>query len=333
MTDRQEELRLAAFDEAMAMALAEDRGIGFAELAAAVVAAGGDPPSEAWLFAANEEGSVRRRAAAWLAEASTWLGDAIAQAEAWEAEEAGDRPDGQLRLFVFTTRAKNIRDGFAGPARGAHARSALPRQFDLMSGRRHHAEVRTMTISSSTQLVVPFVHSSYERKAEDDYQTIDTRCIEALLDTWTIFDPIVDCCAPHGSGIVDTLRAMGRDASGVPDAFGEFAAHYIVTNPPYGLRGRRHRGCDGCPRPLRTGAWRGHADARQLGPGTAASASVCAARVCRPDSHAVPPLVERGAQGAANPQLRLARLGRAQARRRAGGPLLAAAPAGIGRRP
>ena len=76
----------------------------------------------------------------------------------------------------------------------------------------------------STQLVVPFVHSSYERKAEDDYQTIDTRCIKALLGTWTIVDPIVDCCAPHGSGIVDTLRAMGRDASGVPDAFGEFEA-------------------------------------------------------------------------------------------------------------
>ena len=27
---------------------------------------------------------------------------------------------------------------------------------------------------------------------------------------------------------------MGRDASGVPDAFGEFEASYIVTNPPYG---------------------------------------------------------------------------------------------------
>ena len=72
-----------------------------------------------------------------------------------------------------------------------------------------HELIEAIRDADCAQTIVPFVHSNYERKAEDDYQTIDTRCFEALLGTWTIVDPIVDCCASHGSGIVDTLEGHG----------------------------------------------------------------------------------------------------------------------------
>jgi hypothetical protein len=48
-------------------------------------------------------------------------------------------------------------------------------------------------------MAVPFVHSGYERKPDDDYQTVDPRCLQALLDTWEIDGTIVDCCGRHGS--------------------------------------------------------------------------------------------------------------------------------------
>ncbi len=82
-------------------------------------------------------------------------------------------------------------------------------------------------------MTVPYVHSGYERRADDNYQTLDSRCIDALLATWPVTGRIVDCCAPQGSGIVDRLVALGHDAHGAADAFGDFKADWIVTNPPY----------------------------------------------------------------------------------------------------
>lgn len=83
-------------------------------------------------------------------------------------------------------------------------------------------------------MTVPFVHSNFERRPDDHYPTIDKRCVYGLLEHFTPAGPCVDVCAPAGSGIVDTLRECGYQASGIGDAFaGDIAAEWIITNPPY----------------------------------------------------------------------------------------------------
>lgn len=79
----------------------------------------------------------------------------------------------------------------------------------------------------------PFVKSNFERVAGDFYPTIDTRCVHALVKSIKIDGPIVDCCAPDGSGIVDELVKLGYRAFGVPDAFADISARWVITNPPY----------------------------------------------------------------------------------------------------
>lgn len=89
-------------------------------------------------------------------------------------------------------------------------------------------------MTTKSKKKVPFVHSNYDRIADDNYQTIDHRCVQALVDKWNIYGDIVDCCSPQGSGIVDALISLGHMARGVPDAFAEtIIADYEVTNPPY----------------------------------------------------------------------------------------------------
>lgn len=80
----------------------------------------------------------------------------------------------------------------------------------------------------------PYVHSNYERKKDDDYKTIDPRCVQALMKTFPVWGYVIDCCAPTGSGIVDRLQEAGVRAVGKGDAFAPFAfPDWIVTNPPY----------------------------------------------------------------------------------------------------
>lgn len=81
----------------------------------------------------------------------------------------------------------------------------------------------------------PYVHSNYERIADDNYQTVDPRCIRALVDTIYISrqQRIVDCCAPNGSGIVDELQRLDYISYGIEDAFEYVKADWIVSNPPY----------------------------------------------------------------------------------------------------
>lgn len=78
-----------------------------------------------------------------------------------------------------------------------------------------------------------YVKSNYKRKKDDDYKTIDERCVLALIDTIKLFGDIVDCCSPTGSGIVDTLNEYGYFAKEVGDAFGEFDSDWVISNPPY----------------------------------------------------------------------------------------------------
>jgi len=80
---------------------------------------------------------------------------------------------------------------------------------------------------------VPYVHSNYERIEGDNYQTVDPRCVRALVKLVDLRGKIVDCCSPSGSGIVMRLQALGFNAHGVADAFSDFSADWVVTNPPY----------------------------------------------------------------------------------------------------
>ena len=80
----------------------------------------------------------------------------------------------------------------------------------------------------------PYVHSSYERVADDYYPTIDKRCVYGFLEYFTPQGVCVDVCSPNGSGIVDTLKECGYDAYGIGDAFvDKIDAEWIITNPPY----------------------------------------------------------------------------------------------------
>lgn len=81
-----------------------------------------------------------------------------------------------------------------------------------------------------------YVQSGYERKPNDDYQTIDARCVQALVDCVHISGDIVDICASHGSGIVTSLNDFGFTARGLGEAEDFDRADWIVTNPPYDRR-------------------------------------------------------------------------------------------------
>lgn len=80
---------------------------------------------------------------------------------------------------------------------------------------------------------VPYVHSNFERRENDHYPTIDPRCVDGLVHYIGIAGDIVDCCAPSGSGIVDSLTKMEYSARCIPDAFSDFCCDWIVSNPPY----------------------------------------------------------------------------------------------------
>lgn len=81
----------------------------------------------------------------------------------------------------------------------------------------------------------PYVHSNYPRIKDENYQTVDSRCVRALVDSIHISRQlrIIDCCSPNGSGIVDGLTHLDYIAYGVSDAFGDIYADWIVSNPPY----------------------------------------------------------------------------------------------------
>lgn len=79
-----------------------------------------------------------------------------------------------------------------------------------------------------------YVKSNYPRIPGDYYPTIDPRCTWGFLEWFRPAGLVVDPCAPNGSGIVTTLQECGLKAEGLPDAFADFVADWIVTNPPYG---------------------------------------------------------------------------------------------------
>jgi len=81
----------------------------------------------------------------------------------------------------------------------------------------------------------PYVHSKYERIKDDDYKTIDSRCVTALVESFTIYkdSSIIDCCSPSGSGIVNRLKEIGFNAEGRDNAFEDWVSDWNIFNPPY----------------------------------------------------------------------------------------------------
>jgi len=79
-----------------------------------------------------------------------------------------------------------------------------------------------------------FVRSGRKRLENDDYQTVDHRCIDALVETIKLQGTCVDVCSPNGSGIIQRLIEKNYKAFGINDAFTDVVfADWIVSNPPY----------------------------------------------------------------------------------------------------
>lgn len=81
----------------------------------------------------------------------------------------------------------------------------------------------------------PYVFSNYKRLEDDNYKTIDVRCIFGLVEHFPNLGIVADPCSRDGSGIVGMLNGIGYTAFGWSDAFCESStiANWIVTNPPY----------------------------------------------------------------------------------------------------
>lgn len=77
-------------------------------------------------------------------------------------------------------------------------------------------------------------YSAFERREDDNYPTIDERCLDGLLHYHPeIGGVLVDPCSRGGSALVDQLRARGMSAIGLDDAFAECEGDWLITNPPF----------------------------------------------------------------------------------------------------
>lgn len=76
-------------------------------------------------------------------------------------------------------------------------------------------------------------YSAFERRVDDNYPTIDTRCVDGLLKHSPVAGKIVDVCAREGSAIVGYMQSIGKNAKGASDAFAPVDADWVVTNPPF----------------------------------------------------------------------------------------------------
>lgn len=81
-----------------------------------------------------------------------------------------------------------------------------------------------------------FVRSGHERIADDNYQTVDRRCVQALDETMKIPDlvTIIDSCSPQGSGILDYFQGRKVRRAQCSDAFSkDYYCDWDIFNPPY----------------------------------------------------------------------------------------------------
>lgn len=79
---------------------------------------------------------------------------------------------------------------------------------------------------------IAFVHSNFDRLPDENYQTVDERCVRGLYESWPFPTPLYEPCSPQGSGIADAWPGsviLGTSAFERPPAGVKSAA----TNPPY----------------------------------------------------------------------------------------------------
>lgn len=81
-----------------------------------------------------------------------------------------------------------------------------------------------------------YMNSGRPRLADDDYKTLDKRCVYGFLEFFQPVGLVIDPCSPSGSGIVNTLKELDFNAEGLSDAFADFQATWVVSNPPYKRR-------------------------------------------------------------------------------------------------
>jgi len=83
-----------------------------------------------------------------------------------------------------------------------------------------------------------FVRSGRDRIADDNYQTVDPRCVQALVETFgdSILGEmtVVDSCSPQGSGILNWFSSTNIKTRECSDAFSkDYYCDWTIFNPPY----------------------------------------------------------------------------------------------------
>ena len=82
-------------------------------------------------------------------------------------------------------------------------------------------------------MVASFTVSGYPRVDGDNYQTVDPRCLDSLLEVYDFEGPILDpCVSPEGeSQLVTQLIDHGYKAIG--GSLYDHNCNSVITNPPY----------------------------------------------------------------------------------------------------
>lgn len=76
--------------------------------------------------------------------------------------------------------------------------------------------------------------SAYTRREDDNYPTIDTRCLDGLLFYAPVAGRIVDPCARAGSALAEQFLERGyQNVFMLNDAYMSAPGDWIVTNPPF----------------------------------------------------------------------------------------------------
>lgn len=78
------------------------------------------------------------------------------------------------------------------------------------------------------------MNSGRPRIEDDDYKTIDTRCLCALMNHISFKDKLViDPCSPTGSGLIEQLALNKIQCFGMGDYRESYTCDWVVSNPPY----------------------------------------------------------------------------------------------------
>ena len=78
------------------------------------------------------------------------------------------------------------------------------------------------------------MNSGRPRIKDDDYKTIDPRCVNSLLDFIVLQGClVVDPCSPTGSGIIEQIASRKIHCYGLSNYREDYACDWVVSNPPY----------------------------------------------------------------------------------------------------